>query len=57
MVDHYAFRAKMKKATAVDPLALQGPGVQKAWWAQYFDASTLKYREREVLCNRAETAK
>jgi phosphatidylserine/phosphatidylglycerophosphate/cardiolipin synthase-like enzyme len=56
MVDHYAFRAKMKGATAADPLMLQGPGAKKPWWQPYFDSTTLKYREREVLCNRAETA-
>lgn len=53
LVDHYSFRAKMKNATEAKPLTLQGPNAKKPWWNPYFDQSTLQYREREVLCNRA----
>jgi hypothetical protein len=49
LIDHYEFRAAMKKATNDAPLALQGPGVTPEWWRPYYDPQNVRCREREVF--------
>ncbi|MGA2440149.1 MAG: phospholipase D-like domain-containing protein [Tepidisphaeraceae bacterium] len=49
LVDHYAFRAAMTRATNVAPLSLQGAGAKAPWWEKYYDPQTRQYRERTVL--------
>jgi hypothetical protein len=49
LVDHYAFRAAMQRATKVDPLTLQGPGAQSPWWQPFYDKTNRKYLERTLL--------
>jgi phosphatidylserine/phosphatidylglycerophosphate/cardiolipin synthase-like enzyme len=49
LVDHYHFRQAMHGATDDNPLNLQGPGVAKPWWADYYDPTNAKFNERLVL--------
>ena len=45
LADHYNFRTTMKSATKVNPLMLR----TDEWFKDYFDESTIKYRERELF--------
>jgi phosphatidylserine/phosphatidylglycerophosphate/cardiolipin synthase-like enzyme len=45
LADHYNFRTVMKKATKSNPLTLQ----TGKWFANYFDKSSIKYRERMLF--------
>ena len=49
LVDHYHFRASMKKATRASPLALEGADAPKRWWEPYYDPSNIKYYDRELF--------
>lgn len=44
LVDHYAFRAAISKATEVKPLRLKGD--DEKWWKRYYDETSIKFRER-----------
>ena len=44
LIDHYAFRAAMQKATEKKPLQLSGNN--KGWWSAYYDPKSMKYKER-----------
>jgi PLD-like domain len=45
LVDHYAFRAAMQKATKSNPLRLKG-AKDKPWWTDYYKPDTMRQRER-----------
>jgi phosphatidylserine/phosphatidylglycerophosphate/cardiolipin synthase-like enzyme len=49
MVDHYQFRAAMKTATQVNPLALSPCGGAQKWWAHDFDPEDIHNLQRELL--------
>lgn len=44
LVDHYAFRAAMGKATKANPLELKKDN--QKWWKRYYDPTSIKHRER-----------
>lgn len=44
LVDHYAFRAAMGKATTATPLSLRRD--RSRWWRKYYDPASIRYRER-----------
>jgi phosphatidylserine/phosphatidylglycerophosphate/cardiolipin synthase-like enzyme len=44
LVDHYQFRAAMKRATTHRPLELKRD--EARWWAPYYDQKHAKYRDR-----------
>jgi phosphatidylserine/phosphatidylglycerophosphate/cardiolipin synthase-like enzyme len=44
LVDHYAFRAAMSKATKARPLQLKKDADK--WWKRYYDPTSIKQRER-----------
>ncbi|MEO8502380.1 MAG: phospholipase D-like domain-containing protein [Acidobacteriota bacterium] len=44
LVDHYAFRAAMSKATKADPLRLKANA--DTWWKQYFRVGSMRHQER-----------
>ena len=47
MVDHYHFRAVLQNATDAAPLVLQPDAAR--WWAPYYDASHIKFRDRTLF--------
>jgi hypothetical protein len=47
LIDHYRFRAAMQGATRAEPLQLKTRS--QNWSKDYFDASTAKFRERQVF--------
>jgi hypothetical protein len=47
LVDHYHFRAAMKRATSTEPLKLAD--ASQKWWKPYYDTKNEKCRERKVL--------
>lgn len=49
LVDHYAFRAAMTKATAAKPLSLRRRDDKKPWWGPYYDKKERKALERKLL--------
>jgi hypothetical protein len=51
LLDHYQFRAAMKKATKVNPLNLTGPGEKPLWWKPYWDKTDVKFGERQMFGN------
>ncbi len=44
LVDHYAFRAAMSRATTQRPLGLKVD--KEKWWKRYYDQASIKSRER-----------
>lgn len=46
LVDHYHFRAVMQSATDDKPLILQAGGSARKWWEPYYDAQSIRSRER-----------
>jgi phosphatidylserine/phosphatidylglycerophosphate/cardiolipin synthase-like enzyme len=44
LVDHYAFRAAMSRATKNTPVRLKKD--EEKWWKRYYDPESIKYRER-----------
>ncbi len=49
LVDHYSFRAAMKKATSVKPLGLRTRDDANPWWKAYYDPKQRKRFERRLL--------
>lgn len=52
LVDHNHFRAALNKATAAQPLQLQGSkptGKAAPWWQRYYDQDDLRCRERALF--------
>lgn len=52
LVDHNHFRAALNKATAAQPLQLQGPkpaGKAAPWWQRYYNRDDLRCRERTLF--------
>jgi hypothetical protein len=50
LVDHYHFRAMMKKAAASTPLSLQGPDDKgPKWWQPYYDPKDIGAQERVLF--------
>jgi hypothetical protein len=49
MIDHYHFRAAMKKATASEPLVLVGPDKWQKWVSPYYDPDDLKFLDRQIF--------
>lgn len=47
LVDHYAFRAAIQKASDNKPLCLKTDSDN--WWAPYYDADSIKSRERRLF--------
>jgi len=49
LLDHYQFRAAMKKATKANPLNLTGAGEKALWWKGYWDKKDIKFGERQLF--------
>jgi hypothetical protein len=49
LLDHYHFRAAMKKASKVNPLNLVGAGEKPLWWKGYWDKKDIKFGERQLF--------
>ena len=47
LVDHFHFRAVMQTASDAKPLTLDPTD---AWWQEYFQKGSLKYRDRDLFC-------
>ena len=51
LVDHYQFRAAMKRATKVNPLRLRGADASRPWWKAYYDPANVKFNDRKLFVN------
>lgn len=49
LVDHYAFRAAMQKATRLDPVTLKTDKEKTKWWERYYESGGMKSRERSLF--------
>lgn len=50
LVDHYHFRMLEQQHSDAKPVTLQGPGAAKqAWFAPYYDKTTVKYTARALF--------
>jgi hypothetical protein len=49
MIDHYHFRAAMKKATTSDPLVLVGLDNWQKLVSPHYDPNDLKFLDRQVF--------
>jgi phosphatidylserine/phosphatidylglycerophosphate/cardiolipin synthase-like enzyme len=50
LVDHYHFRASMKRADPANPLILQAATAKGPWWQPYYDSKNIKCRDRVLFC-------